>query len=388
MSYDFFKLPIELQDWFLSNGIQPQSQAGANSTVESFLKTCGLNDFTVKLNAPLKCKDGSYVEEITINKDNLYTAFLPQVWTLLSLEQKLQVISRTYKDIVSSDKTLKHNPPRLAFFDEEDQNFYATYDSATNTVSLKLAKILQMQHTFDIPSFIVHELTHAKQKIDRDALIESNKPIKEMSSREVAIMFQSTGAYMSAFKFFEESDKEMLKEILLGFCNLTEKDIDQIKDNQTSPKAIWTVIFKLPYLCHPMEIEAYRTQNYFRNKMIDSLSEKYEVLEEKHDDEFKRAVDELSNKNNNKCGFNLTDKTLENLVKLNYALGSTVGEDCLYTDEASTIICSGMKTLIDLYNNKEIDDELEYLDYDKLLELKQQQLDKQNHQQDVEIKTK
>ena len=346
ISYDFFKLPIELQDWFLNNGVQPMTQEGANSTVGSYLTHFRPSQFTVKLKTALHCKDGLVKNEITVNKDSIYTAFLPEVWTTLDLEQKMQVIVLAYNNILFNDKTLKHNPPALAFFDESNTDYYATYNSKDNIVTLKLSKMLFMKDGFDIPSLIAHELTHAKQKLEKDKLLESKKPIKEMSAREVAIVFESTDAYMSSFDFFYDNNIEFLKQTMQGFCGITEKDIDLIKDNQKSPDALWTAIFKLPYLSHPMEIEAYRTQNYFRNKMIDSLSEEYEVREQKHSDEFKRVVDELNSKTNSRCGYNITEKTLENLGKLNYALGSTVGKKSLYGNETTIIVCSGMKTMI------------------------------------------
>lgn len=389
MSYDFFKLPIELQDWFLNKKVQPMSKDGANNTISSYLQQYEFKDIIVKLNTPLKCKDGTLLDEVTIKSDDLYPAFLPEVWPMLSLEQRIQVIALTYGYIISNDKTLKHNPPKLEFFDDKEDDYFGTYTSDDNVVTLRLSKMLFMEDGFDIPSFIIHELTHAKQKIERDELIESKKPIKKMSAREVAIIFESTGSYLLAFDFFKDLDEEFLKEHVVGFCNITEQDIDQIKNNQESPDALWSTIFKLPYLCHPMEIEAFRTQNYFRNKMIDGLSEKFDVHEQKHTDEFDRVIDLLKSKTNSKCGYDLNDKTLENLVILNYALGSTIGKDYLYgNDETAQIVCSGMKTLVDLYNNKQIDDKLDFLDYDKLLELKQEQLDKKDQKQDTEFKTK
>lgn len=372
MSYDFSKLPTELQDWFLSWGTKPESSISANSIVLGYLKSdvSFLNIF-VKLNTPLKCKDGTQLNEIVIKEKNYYTAYLSEVWKELNVEQKLSIIYKTYYLLVNDDQILKHNPPKLALFDNRDYS-KGTYDELTNTITLKIDKILLMKNAFDIPSYIVHELTHAKQKLERDSLIESQKYLKEMSAREVAIIFESTSAYASAFEFFNQSDRQTLKEVVAGSFGITEQDIDLIKNNQESNDLSWDIILKLPYICHPMEIEAYRTQNYFRNKMIDVLSEKYEILEQKHDDEFKRVINLLNDKT--KFGFNLNDKSFENLAKLNYALGATVGEERLYTAEASKIICSGMKSLVELYKNKQIDSELDYLDYNKLLDLKQQQL--------------
>lgn len=375
MSFSFYDLPIKLQKFFRDYHLAPTGIESANHDAKMILENFSAKKFKVRLTNPLKKVDGTLAKEIVVDGQNLYTAFLPQVWQGLSVEQKTQLINLTYNDIVTHDKTLKTNPPKLAFFGEYMQDFLGLYDNKSHKVTVNLSKIIDAKDGFDIPSYLVHELTHAKQKICRDELIKNETPVSAMTPREVSLMFPATSNYLSAFNFFDGNDLDLLKQLVVGKAGITEQDLETYKIVNDSNNVVWKAILKLPYLCHPMEVEAFRTQNYFRNKMIDTLSSQYEIAEQKHLDTFKQVLDVLNSKQ-----YKVDDKTVEMLVRLNYALCSTVGDEYIYENPADAldITCSGLKTLIDLYRNKQIEN-IDYLDYDKLLILKQQSLENKTY---------
>lgn len=202
-------LPKSAQDYFVRSGFLPDTEHDANNFILS--KANVYEDRTIKVK--IFDDDGKKVD-VTIDNSTLYKAYYPRVWENLSVDDKVYVTYKSFKEL--KNKFCVDNKLQLHFisvnspsneeghYNPRDSVLYLNFATLTNPLSYNGLKSYY---------FLAHEINHASQHNLADKIMAKGSTFAENDYQKSLIFHMSLKQLFEIVSlYFDEVHQDRLYE--------------------------------------------------------------------------------------------------------------------------------------------------------------------------------
>ncbi len=296
------------------------------------------------------------VVDVLVDESYPFSAFIPEVWNMLTISQRMTAINMVKNYFVNRDQLNQSKKLRLSFISAYQDNtgasaYIATYDSHRMLYVNDKYLFLNTESSLELLANLFHELTHVSQRDKQERIVKQNITDAQTFSKLVIDSYSTLKILRNVLNEWQINNVIKVNKTVRG--NLTDEDINTLLEMSKPNNQETSYLIQLLYASLPYEAGAENRASKLYSQVVKDFKDRYGYKARYYREEYYMQYARFLE---HKYGYKLSKDDILNFGKVNALISNfdTLGE--------------GLKVLAELYRNKQLTYTVNEKDYKSAVE--------------------